>query len=207
MFGLRNYQLELDKILKEIEHIESPSLLIHACCAPCSTYVIEHLSNYFNITILFYNPNIYPEDEYTRRLNELKKLLSVFPTKKPIKFIEEEYNPDDYSINIKGLEELGERSRRCYSCYKLRMDKTALRAANAGFDFFTTTLTLSPYKVSDWVNEIGEGLQKKYGVRYLFADFKKNNGYTRSLELTKLYQLYRQTYCGCIYSKKEQEKK
>lgn len=203
----KNYQLELDNILKEIEHSHVPSLLIHACCAPCSSYVIEYLSNYFHITIYYYNPNIFPEGEYVKRINELKKFLMDFPTVNKVEFIEGEYIPDIYYEGIKGLEELGERSERCYACYKLRMDKAAAFAADTNFDFFTTTLTISPYKVSDWVNEIGASLQEKYGIRYLYADFKKNNGYIRSLELSKLYKLYRQDYCGCEFSKREQEKK
>lgn len=199
-----DYQLKLDEILKKI--VGLPTLLIHACCAPCSSYVIEYLSEYFSITIFYYNPNIYPNTEYLRRLNETKKFVNSFKTKNPVKFIETKYNYNDFYDKIAGLEHLGERSKRCYNCFELRMEAAAIYALNNNYDFFTTTLSISPYKNCDWINQIGECLGKKYDIKYLYADFKKRNGYIKSIELSKKYGLYRQDYCGCIYSKKESQK-
>lgn len=199
-----NYQEILDKILEGLK--EKKRLLLHACCAPCSSYVLEYLSNYFDITIYYYNPNIAPDLEYNRRMNELKRFLNEFKTKNKVEFIEEEYNPNNFYTAISGLEHMGEKSPRCYKCYELRMDKAARYAKENGFDYFTTTLSISPYKNSTWINVIGEKLQDKYDIKYLYADFKKRNGYKRSLELSKEYNLYRQDYCGCIYSKEAREK-
>ena len=198
-----NYQRELDIILNNIDINNKPKLLLHACCGPCSSYVIEYLSNYFDITIYYYNPNIYPELEYTRRLKELKKFISKFNSS--VTVIEEKYDPNEFYKNIKGLEKLGEKSERCYECYKLRLNNSAKYAKNNNFDYFTTTLSISPYKNAEWINKIGIELQKKYDVKYLVADFKKKNGYKRSLELSKEYKLYRQEYCGCVYSMQERE--
>ena len=192
-----NYQKKLEEIIDSLDY--RPKLLLHACCGPCSSYVIEYLSKYFDITIYYYNPNIYPEEEYIRRLNELKIFLSKF--NKDISVIEDNYNPTDYYKSIKGLEKLGEKSKRCYECYKFRMDKAALYAKKNNYDYFTTTLSISPYKISSWINEIGENLESKYDIKYLYSDFKKKNGYKRSLELSKEYNMYRQDYCGCVYSK------
>ena len=201
-----NYQIVLDETLKQISLSgKTPKLLLHACCAPCSSYVLEYLSNYFEITIYYYNPNIHPENEYIRRINELKKFLTEFKPKNKVNLVEETYNTLEYFNEIKGLEDLGERSERCYKCYKLRIDKAAKYAKENNFDYFTTTLSISPHKKSDWINEIGGILQDKYNIKYLYADFKKKNGYKRSLELSKEYGLYRQDYCGCIYSKQERE--
>ena len=199
-----NYQKELEKILENIKG--RPKLLLHACCAPCSSYCIEYLSNYFDITILYYNPNIYPDLEYNRRLNELKCFLKKIPYSN-VKLIETRYNQEEYYNSIKGLEKLGERSQRCFKCYKLRMEEVAKYANINHYDYFTTTLSISPYKVSDWINEIGFELEKKYNTKYLCADFKKKNGYKRSIELSREYNLYRQDYCGCIYSKVEHDKR
>ena len=199
-----NYQKVLDEILNKIGN-NTPKLLLHACCAPCSSYVLEYLSKYFEITLYYYNPNIHPELEYNRRIEELKKFISEFNGVNKIGLVEEEYNTSEYFNEVKGLENLGERSKRCYNCYKFRMDKAALYAKNNNYDYFTTTLSISPYKVSNWINEIGRELEKKYNINYLYADFKKKNGYKRSLELSKQYNLYRQDYCGCIYSKQERE--
>ena len=194
-----NYQLELDKIIASLGH-KIPRLLLHACCAPCSSYVLEYLSNYFEITILYYNPNIYPINEYKRRLNELQIFLPKRTYKHKIELIEDKYNPDEYYQYIKGLEDQGEKSRRCYACYELRLKRACEYAKEKHFDYFTTTLSISPYKVSNWINEIGEKLAKENNVKYLYADFKKRNGYKRSLELSHDYNLYRQDYCGCEYS-------
>ena len=192
-----NYQLILDDILENIKKSnKTPKLLLHACCAPCSSYVLEYLSNYFEITILYYNPNIYPKEEYTRRLEELKRFLKIYKTKNKVTFVEEKYDEKEYYDSIKGLENLGEKSKRCYNCYELRLNRAAIYAKNNNFDYFTTTLSISPYKVSKWINEIGGNLEKKYGIKYLYSDFKKRNGYKRSQELSKEYNLYRQDYCG-----------
>lgn len=196
-----NYQLELEKILKNIiEENKLPKLLLHACCAPCSSYVLEYLSKYFEITILYYNPNIYPETEYLRRKEELEKFLIEFKCINKVELVQMNYDQKEYYQAIKGLETLGEKSKRCYNCYKLRMKRACLYAKNNNFDYFTTTLSISPYKVSSWINEIGENLGKEYNIKYLYSDFKKKNGYKRSLELSRKYNLYRQDYCGCVYS-------
>lgn len=203
-----NYQLILEKILENIKKSNlRPKLLMHACCGPCSSYCLEYLSKYFDITILYYNPNIYPNEEYNRRFNELKIFLKQFPSACKIEIMEIDYAPDEYYQAIKGLEHLDERSIRCYECYKLRMDKCAKIAKDNNFDYFTTTLSISPYKDAKWINEIGEELEKKYNIKYLYADFKKKNGYKRSIELSKEYNMYRQDYCGCVYSKVEHEEK
>ena len=203
---LINYQRLLDLKLEEIKKEEKlPKLLLHACCAPCSSYIVEYLSKYFEITIYYYNPNIHPKEEYDRRVNELKNFLDVFKTENKVNLVLEHYSPTEYFDSVKGIEYLGEKSKRCYECYKLRMDMAAKYAKENNFDYFTTTLSISPYKISSWINEIGEALENKYNINYLYADFKKKNGYKRSLELSKEYNLYRQEYCGCIYSKQERE--
>lgn len=196
-----NYQKELEKIIEKLDLNSRPKLLLHACCGPCSSYVVEYLSKYFDITIYYYNPNIYPKEEYTRRLNELKKFMGIFNNN--IKIIEEIYNEEDYNSAVKNLEHLGEKSIRCYNCYEFRMDKAAKYAKENNYDYFTTTLSISPHKNSKWINEIGSLLEQKYNIKYLYSDFKKKEGYKRSLELSKEYNLYRQDYCGCKYSKKE----
>lgn len=201
-----NYQKVLDETLLNLENQNiTPKLLLHACCAPCSSYVIEYLSKYFEITIYYYNPNIFPESEYARRMNELKNFLKQYKTINKVQLIEEEYIPDEYHKSVKGLEKLGERSERCYKCYELRMKKSCIYAKKNNFDYFTTTLSISPYKNSAWINEIGKKLSEEYNIKYLYSDFKKKNGYKRSLELSKEYNLYRQDYCGCVYSKEERK--
>ena len=203
-----NYQLKLEQIIDQVmKNDKRPSLLLHACCGPCSSYCLEYLSNYFDITILYYNPNIYPDAEYHRRLNELKVYIKKIPFSHKIDLLEVNYNPDEYYQTVKGLEHLGERSQRCYACYKLRMEECVKIALERNFDYFTTTLSISPYKDAKWINEIGEELEKKYKVKYLYADFKKKNGFKRSIELSKEYNMYRQDYCGCVYSKLEHDKK
>ena len=201
-----NYQIILNQTLEQIKDANiTPKLLLHACCAPCSSYTLEYLSNYFEITIYYYNPNIYPEEEYIRRMNELKSFVKKYKTKNKVSFVEENYNEKEYYEAINGLENLGEKSKRCYNCYKFRMEKSAIYASINNFDYFTTTLSISPHKNSLWINEIGEYLQNKYNIKYLFCDLKKRNGYKRSLELSKEYNLYRQDYCGCIFSKNFRE--
>ncbi len=196
-----NYQLILDKKLKEISGKESvPMLLLHSCCAPCSSYVLEYLSKYFNIIILFYNPNIMPFDEYNRRLEEQKRLVLEMKTKNNVKIIEGEYNVDDFLDVVKGLENEPEGGARCEKCFRLRLGESAIFAKKLGADYFTTTLTVSPHKNSQIINSIGDEISKKFGVEYLQSDFKKRNGYKRSIELAKQYDLYRQDYCGCVYT-------
>ena len=199
-----NYQKKMEEIISSLK--SKPKLLLHACCAPCSSYVIECLSNYFEITIYYYNPNIYPDSEYKRRLQELKRFLNEYISDNKVEIIETTYDPNEYYKVIKGIENLGERSLRCKKCYEFRMKKAAIYAKENNFDYFTTTLSISPYKNSAWINEIGGKLESELGIKYLYSDFKKKNGYKRSLELSKKYNLYRQDYCGCIYSKTENKK-
>lgn len=192
--------------LKIIEKIKAeskvPTLLLHSCCAPCSSYVLEFLSEFFKITISYYNPNIYPEAEYARRFDELLKFVKDFPLKNEVKVLELPYNPSEFYEITKGMENEREGGERCFACYRLRMEKGAELAAEGGFDYFTTALSISPHKNSSKINEIGFLLQEQYGVKFLPADFKKNNGFKRSIELSREYDLYRQDYCGCAFSKK-----
>ena len=201
--NIMNYQLELDKL---IENNEGKTLLLHSCCAPCSSYVLEYLSNYFKITVYYYNPNISPYEEYLKRKEEQIRLINTMKTKYKVDIIDADYDNNVYEEKIKGLENEPERGSRCHICYRLRLEKTCIKAKELGFDFFGTTLTLSPYKDSNVLNKIGEELMKEYNVNYLYSDFKKRNGYKRSIELSKIYNLYRQDYCGCIYSKRVQKK-
>lgn len=193
-----NYDLEMEKQMKSIK--EGTPLLLHACCAPCSSAVLERIGNFFKVTIFYYNPNITNEDEYKKRVDEVKRFISSFKTKYPISLEEGTYDPREFFDISKGLEKEPERGKRCYLCYKLRLNETAKIADELGFDYFCTTLTLSPHKNSNWINEIGEELNNKYNSTYLYSDFKKKNGYKRSIELSNEYNLYRQNYCGCIYS-------
>ena len=200
-----NYQKELDNLLNNLEG--TPRLLLHTCCAPCSSYCIEYLSNYFDITVLYYNPNISPKEEYEKRKQEQIRFLKEFPSKNKLDILDIDYDYNDFLSIAKGLEQEKEGGRRCHKCYLLRLEKTAQIAKKHHFDYFGTTLTVSPYKNSKVLNEIGKVLQEKYNVAYLFSDFKKKEGYKRSIELSKIYHLYRQDYCGCIYSKKERDEK
>lgn len=199
--------MNYDKLMEEqmSSTKEGSTLLLHACCAPCSSACLERLSNFFKITIIYYNPNITEEKEYLKRLEELKNFIQKIKVKYPISIIDTRYDPKEFFEISKGLEKEKERGKRCYKCYELRLEETAKVAKENNFDFFTTTLTLSPYKKTDWLNEIGENLSNKYQTSYLYSDFKKKNGYKRSIELSKEYNLYRQDYCGCIYSKLERE--
>ena len=195
-----NYQKEMEKIIESFGG-EKKSLLLHSCCAPCSSYVLEYLSRYFNITILFYNPNIYPEEEYQKRLAEEERLVkTAFPD---VNIITLGYDETEYLSAVKGFENLGENSKRCYKCYEFRMKKAAQLAVK--YDYFTTTLSISPYKHADWINELGSRIQAEFGTNYLPADFKKKDGYKRSIELCKVYNIYRQDYCGCRFSLREKE--
>lgn len=202
----RNFQLELEKIIEENQKSGVvPSLLLHSCCAPCSSYCLEYLSQYFKITVLYYNPNLYPAEEYDRRVLEQRKLVSSLPVKYPVSLAEIKGEPEEFYSAVKGLESIKEGGERCFSCFRLRLEKAAEYAKENGFDFFTTTLTISPLKNAQKLNEIGEKAGEKFGVRHLPSDFKKKNGYLRSVELSKVYGLYRQDYCGCIFSKRERE--
>ena len=200
----KNYQVLMEEEINKLNYI--PTLLLHVCCAPCSSYVLKTLSDYFIITIIYYNPNITDKDEYNKRLNELKKFVNSIKYKNEVKIIDCSYNNLDFFDYIKGLEAEVEGGARCYKCYELRLEYTAKKAKELEFDYFTTSLSISPYKNAEWLNEIGIKLENKYGVKYLVADFKKKNGYKASIELSKKYNLYRQDYCGCIYSKIERRK-
>ena len=201
-----NYQKELERILKELEtEGRVPTLLIHSCCAPCSSYVLEYLSQYFKITVFYYNPNIYPESEYTKRILEQQKLIRDMNLKYPVSFLAGRYEKEKFYAMAEGMEDLKEGGARCMKCYELRLSETARQAAAGGFDYFTTTLSISPMKNAQKLNEIGTRLEEEYGVEYLVSDFKKKNGYKRSIELSKEYGLYRQDYCGCEFSLRERE--
>lgn len=203
-----NYQLILDKTIEELKKNEKvPKLLLHSCCAPCSSYVLEYLSKYFEITIYYYNPNIDTKDEFDLRSREQIKLINDMHKTREINYVIETFDPNEFEEIAKGHEEDKEGGERCTLCYNLRLEKTAKYAKENGFDYFTTTLSISPYKNSQKLNNIGEKLGEKYNVNYLYADFKKNNGYKRSIELSKMYNLYRQDYCGCKYSKIEHERR
>ncbi len=203
-----NYQIELEKIIEQIQKENKiPTLLLHSCCAPCSSYVLEYLSEYFKITIFYFNPNITEKEEYQKRVEEQKRLIKELKPKNPIHFLEGIYNPDAFFEIAKGLENEIEGGARCIKCYYQRLEETAKIAKEKNFDYFTTTLTVSPYKKAEKLNEIGSYLEKQYQITYLHSDFKKKNGYKRSIELSKVYGLYRQDYCGCIYSKKEVEER
>ena len=196
-----NYQIVLENTLKNLK--EKKTLLLHACCAPCSSYVIEYLSNYFDITILFYNPNINNDIEYNKRLQELERFVKEFKTNNPVKVISLGYNHDEYLQTILGLEEEKEGGSRCLKCYRLRIEKTFEYAKQYNFDYVTTTLTISPLKNSQVINKIGSELENIYHINYLYSDFKKKEGYKRSIVLSHEYNLYRQDYCGCEFSKRD----
>ena len=214
MANARNYAKELDKIIVDVP--EGKRLLLHSCCAPCSSYVMEYLREYFELTVFYYNPNITEDVEYRKRVEEQKRLIAEYNRQveeadfgpmhstekaRKIEVIEGDYEPDCFYAIAKGLEKCSEGGERCFKCYELRLRKTAELAAKLGFDYFTTTLTISPLKNVQKLNEIGETLGASYEVAFLPSDFKKKNGYKRSIELSKEFDLYRQNYCGCVYSK------
>lgn len=192
-----NYDDEFEKLVHSLDH--KPSLLLHSCCAPCSTSTIERVAPFFDVTVIYYNPNIEPMEEYEKRKLEEQRFLNEIN----IKMVDCDYDNEAWHEEVKGLEKEPERGARCYVCYKKRLEYTCKKAKELGFEYFGTTLTLSPYKKSDWVNEIGLNLEKEYNISFLISDFKKQNGYKRSIELSKKYGLYRQNYCGCIYSKEK----
>lgn len=198
------YQKRLDQIIEEqVKEGRVPTLLLHSCCAPCSSYTLEYLSQYFKITVFYYNPNIYPSEEFAKRVEEQQRLIQALPAQYPISFIEGDYDSKEFYAVTKGLEKEPEGGLRCFECFRLRLEKSAILSKENGFDYFTTTLTISPLKNADKLNEIGEELAEKYGVKFLPSDFKKRGGYQRSIQLSKEYNLYRQNYCGCIFSQRE----
>lgn len=202
----RNYQKELDQLILENEKENRvPRLFLHSCCAPCSSYVLEYLSQHFEITDFFYNPNISPQEEYDYRVSELKRLIGEMDFEHPVSFVEGSYDPSVFFEMAKGLEDVPEGGERCFQCYRLRMEEAARLAAKDGYDYFTTTLSISPLKNARKINEIGEELEELYGVKHLPSDFKKKNGYKRSIELSHEHELYRQNYCGCVFSKRARE--
>ena len=202
-----NYQRQLETILDNTTNM-GKRLFLHCCCAPCSSYVLEYLSNYFAVTVFFYNPNITESDEYHKRVEEQKRLIDAYNREKkgkyPISFIEGRYEPEVFLQAVKGHEEDPEGGERCGICFALRLREAAILAAKGGFDYFTTSLTISPLKNAERLNEIGRAAEKA-GVAFLPSDFKKKNGYKRSIELSKEYDLYRQNYCGCVFSRNEVE--
>ena len=203
-----NYQKILDKITDKIEKEcaegeNRPALFLHACCAPCSSYVLEYLTKYFKITIFYYNPNIYPEAEYQKREAELKRLISEMPCTKEVALVDLPYVPEEFFTAVRGLEHIPEGGERCFVCYEMRLREAAEMAKQLKLDYFTTTLSISPLKNAEKLNEIGERLAAEYGIPYLNSDFKKRGGYQRSIELSHEYGLYRQDYCGCVFSKQE----
>nr|WP_106788350.1 epoxyqueuosine reductase QueH [Massilistercora timonensis] len=196
-----NYQKELDRLLERLKSEERvPRLLLHSCCAPCSSYVLEYLNRYFEITVFYYNPNIYPESEYTKRIWEQQELISQMPFLRPVSFLAGPYDQERFYEMARGLEHVKEGGERCLKCYELRLSEAARMAVKTEADYFTTTLSISPLKNADRLNEIGMRLGEEYGVPYLPSDFKKKNGYKRSIELSREYDLYRQDYCGCEFS-------
>ncbi len=196
-----NYQKELEQVIKGLqEGGRRPSLLLHSCCAPCSSYCLEYLSPHFAVTVFYYNPNITDREEYRRRADEQKRLTDMFPS---VSFREGPYDPERFLRMAEGLEEAPEGGERCFRCYELRLREAVREAVRGGFDYVTTTLSISPLKNAQKLNEIGRAAAKEQGACWLPGDFKKRDGYKRSIELSEVYQLYRQDYCGCLYSKKE----
>lgn len=205
---VRNYSRELEVLIKKHQDDGvTPKLLLHSCCAPCSSAVLEYISEYFSIYLLYYNPNIAPESEFDKRRNELERLISEMELKNPVELISCEYRGEDFMSIAKGLENEPEGGERCLRCYRLRLAEAAKAAVEHNCDYFTTTLSISPLKKSQALNTIGEELAEEYGVKHLPSDFKKKDGYKRSIILSEKHDLYRQDYCGCIYSKAQRERK
>lgn len=201
----RNYQKELEEIIAENEKLDKvPRLLLHSCCAPCSSYVLEYLSRFFEITVYYYNPNIYSPEEYLKRIKEQERLIRDMNPNllHPVRLEAGPYEPEEFYRIVRGLEKEPEGGERCFKCYELRLAEAAKVARAGRFDYFTTTLSISPLKNAEKLGEIGEKLAKTYGVSYLPSDFKKKDGYKRSVELSEEYGLYRQDYCGCVYSRR-----
>ncbi|MCR5624509.1 MAG: epoxyqueuosine reductase QueH [Lachnospiraceae bacterium] len=200
-----NYQKELEKVLADIEGRGFvPTLAMHVCCAPCSSYCLEYLTKYFDITCIYYNPNISPKEEFDKRVNELRRLSNEMPFCHTVNIVEGKYDNDRFNEIVKGLEKEPEGGKRCHKCYRMRMEESAKYAKENNFDFFTTTLSISPLKDSQVLNQIGKELSDIYDIPYLYSDFKKKGGYLRSIELSREYDLYRQNFCGCVYSRRKE---
>lgn len=199
----RNYQRELEQVLQEEQKKGGlPRLLLHSCCAPCSSYVLEYLSQYFSIMVFYYNPNIFPKEEYEKRVKEQEDFIKRFPAEHPVTFVDGPYEAERFYETVKGLEKEPEGGSRCFRCYELRLSEAVEMAESCGFDYVTTTLSISPLKNAEKLNEIGERLTRERKVKWLPGDFKKRDGYKRSVELSEEYGLYRQNYCGCVYSRR-----
>lgn len=196
-----NYQHKLDELISSLDY--TPKLLLHSCCAPCSSYCLEYLSRYFLITVLYYNPNISPKEEFDKRAEEQQRLISMLPAENPVSLVVDDYDPQEFFSAIKGLEHIKEGGERCFACYRLRLERAAEYAREHSFDYFCTTLSISPLKNAGKINEIGGELSEIHSVKFLPGDFKKKGGYQRSIELSREYDLYRQNYCGCVFSKAE----
>ncbi len=204
----QNVQKRLDAMLEDLSASgKVPRLLLHACCAPCSSYVLEYLSTYFSITVFYFNPNIAPEEEYRKRVKELSRFIAELPVKYPVSLLEGEYEPERFYDEVRGLEKEAEGGKRCEKCFRLRLFETARLAKEGNFDYFTTTLTISPLKNANLLNRIGEEAAEAYKTVFIPSDFKKKGGYQRSIELSREYQLYRQNFCGCIYSQQTRSEK
>lgn len=197
-----NYQKETDSVIESLNGTV-PTLLLHSCCAPCSSYTLEYLSRYFSITVFYFNPNISPKAEFDKRFAEQKRLIETLPSENKISLICGDYNYDEFLNIARGYESVPEGGERCFRCYRMRLEKTAELAKQNGFDYFCTTLSISPLKNSKKINEIGFDVAEKYGVKWLPSDFKKREGYKRSIELSREYDLYRQNFCGCVFSKSQ----
>ena len=199
-----NYRRKLEETLDHLQKESCvPKLLLHSCCAPCSSYVLEYLSSYFYITVLYYNPNIYPDEEYFKRVEDQKHFIERFPARYSISFVEGAFEKERFYTMARGMEDLPEGGERCFRCYEMRLREAAEYAKRLKMDYFTTTLSISPMKNAAKLNEIGAKLQEEYQIPYLFSDFKKKNGFQRSVELSNAYGMYRQDYCGCIFSMRE----
>ena len=200
----QNYQKQMDAVVASLPQGERPRLLLQSCCGPCSSYVLEALTPYFRVTVLYYNPNIQPRAEYDLRLENQRKIIAALPTPSAVDILECDYDGEKYDAAVKGLEAEPEGGARCTVCFRLRLEETAKRASELGYDWFCTTLTVSPHKDAERLNQIGRTLGERYGVPFLPSDFKKREGYKRSIQLSKEYELYRQDYCGCLFSKSEE---
>ena len=200
----QNYQKQMDAVVASLPQGERPRLLLQSCCGPCSSYVLEALTPFFRVTVLYYNPNIQPRAEYDLRLENQRKIIAALPTPTEVDILECDYDGEKYDAAVKGLESEPEGGARCTVCFRLRLEETAKRASELGYDWFCTTLTVSPHKDAERLNQIGKALGERYGVPFLPSDFKKRDGYKRSIQLSKEYGLYRQDYCGCLYSKSKE---
>ena len=205
----RNYQKELDRLIVSLPDRRSgepvPRLLLHSCCGPCSSYVLEYLSEHFAITVFYFNPNIAPEEEYRKRVEEQKRLVEQLPAVYPIQFLEGRYEPEEFYSRVRGLEKEPEGGARCRVCFELRLEEAARLAAEGGYDYYTTTLSISPLKNAQVLADVAIKMGEKWGVAWLPSDFKKKEGYKRSIQLSSEYDLYRQNYCGCVFSRQKEE--